>query len=121
MHKIPCKYCDTTLRVRKFTTGFEYTCPECNGLVYRSGASSASIVVMSLSTLVIFFWMITSNLLSVTLLETKSRSILDSIFILYQNDYPISFVILLVTIVVIPILMIFLINFIIFGKKIGIT
>ncbi|MGB5867905.1 MAG: paraquat-inducible protein A [Arcobacteraceae bacterium] len=120
MHKIPCKYCDTTLRVRKFTSGFEYICPNCSGLVYRSGASSASIVIMSLSTLVIFFWMITSDVLTVTLLNTKSRSILDSIEILYQNNYPVSSAILFMTVVLIPILMIFLINIIIFGNKLKI-
>jgi paraquat-inducible protein A len=121
MHTIPCKYCDTHLRIRKFTSGFEYTCPKCNGIVYRSGASSASIVVMSLSTLVIFFWMITSDILTVTLLDTKSRSILDSIFILYNHNYTIGAAILFITIVLIPIMMIFLINFIIFGDKVGIS
>ncbi len=121
MHKIPCKYCGTKLRIRKFTAGFEYTCPKCNGVVYRSGASSASVVIMSLSTLAIFFWMITSDFLSVTLIDTKSRSILDSISILYQHDYPLSSAILLLTIIIIPIAMIFLINFIIFGRKIGVS
>jgi len=121
MQKVPCQYCDTSLRIRKFTAGFEYTCPKCNGIVYRSGASSASIVVMSLSTLVIFFWMITSNILTVTLLDTKSRSVLDSIVILYDHNYHIGAAILFLTIVLIPIMMIVLINFIIFGDKIGIS
>jgi paraquat-inducible protein A len=120
MHKVPCNYCNTTLRIRKLTSGFEYTCPKCNGLVYRSGASSASVVVMSLSTLVIFLWMISSNILTVTLIDTKSRSILDSIITLYQHDYPVSSSILFITIILIPIMMIFLINFIIFGDKVGI-
>ena len=121
MNKIPCRYCNTPLRVRRFTSGFEYSCPTCNGLVYRSGASSVSIVIMSLSTLLIFFWMITSDVLTVTLIDTKSRSILDSIIILYQHNYPVSSTILLITIVIIPVLMIVLINLIIFGNKLKIS
>lgn len=120
MQKVPCRYCDTKLRVRKFTTGFEYSCPKCNGTVYRSGAAHSSIVIMSLSTLIIFFWMITSDVLTVTLIDTKSRSILDSIEILYQHHYTVGAAILLITIVFIPITMIFLINLIIFGHKFGV-
>jgi len=117
MNTVHCKYCDTKLRIRKLTSGFEYACPKCDGLVYRTGASKSSIVIMSLSTLVIFFWMITSDVLTVTLTDTKSRSILDSIEILYNHNYPISSAILLITVVLIPILMIFLINLIIFGNS----
>ena len=121
MQKISCKYCDTSLRVRKFTPGFEYTCPNCNGLVYRSGVSPLAIILMSFSTLIIFFWMITSDILTVTLIDTKSRSILDSIIILYHDDFPVSSTILLLTIVIIPVLMILLVNIIIFGKKFGLS
>ena len=119
MQKISCKYCDTSLRIRKFTPGFEYSCPQCDGVVYRSGASTPIVVTLSLSTLILFFWMITSTLLTVTVLDTKSRSILDSIVILFQDNYPVSSAILLITIVIIPVLMILLINTIIFGKKLG--
>jgi paraquat-inducible protein A len=121
MHKISCKYCDTSLRIRKSTPGFEYTCPKCNGLVYRSGASDSAIIIMSFSTLIIFYWMITSDVLTVTLIDTKSRSILDSIIILFQHNYPLSSGILLITVVLIPILMIVLIHLIIYGKKVGIS
>jgi len=120
MYKIPCKYCDTKLRVRKFTTGFEYSCPICNGMVYRSGTSAISVIVMSLSTLIVFFWMIISDVLTVTLIDTKSRSILDSIIILYQQDYPVSTTIFFVTIVIIPIVILCLINLIIFGHQLKI-
>jgi len=120
MHQIPCKYCNTKLRIRKFTSGFEYTCPTCRGVVYRGGASATSIIIMSLSTLVIFFWMITSDVLTVTLISTKSRSILDSIEILYYDDYKVSAAILFITVIFIPIFMISLINLIIFGKKLHI-
>ena len=120
MHKISCKYCNTSLRVRKFTPGFEYTCPNCNGLVHRSGASDTAIIIMSFSTLIIFYWMITSDVLTVTLIDTKSRSIIDSIVILFQDDYPVSAGVLLLTVVLIPILMIILIHLIIFGKRLNI-
>jgi len=120
MSKISCKYCTTSLRIRKFTPGFEYICPNCNGVVYRSGASNLALFLISFSTLIIFYWMITSDMLSVTLVGTKSRSILDSIVILYQDHYPAASSILLITVVLIPIMMIFLINLIIFGKKLKI-
>ncbi len=121
MQKILCKYCNASLKVRKFTQGFEYLCPKCNGLVYRSGASIPIIVIMSLSTLMIFFWMINSSILTVTVFDSKSRSIIDSIMILYEHNFPLSTAILVITVIVIPISMIFLINFIIFASKIGIS
>jgi len=121
MQKISCKYCDTSLRIRKFTPGFEYSCPKCDALVYRSGASNPIIVIMSLSTLIIFFWMINSTILTVTVFDSKSRSILDSIIILSEHDFPLSTTILFITVIIIPILMILLINFIIFASKIGIA
>ena len=121
MSKISCKYCDTSLKIRKFTPGFEYSCPNCNGIVYRSSASSSAIIIMSFSTLIVFYWMITSDILSVTLIGTKSRSILDSIHILYQHHYILGSAILLTTIVIIPIAMIILINIIIFGNKFKIS
>lgn len=119
MKKILCKYCDILLRIRQFTPGFEYTCPKCNGIVYRSGASVPIIVTLSLSTLIIFFIMINSTLLTVTVLDVKSRSILDTIYILAEHHFPLSTAIVFITIIVIPILIIFLINLIIFGSKIG--
>jgi len=119
MQKISCKYCDTSLRIRKFTPGFEYSCPQCDGVVYRSGASIPIIVTLSLSTLVLFFWMITSTLLTVTILDSKSYSVIDTIVILSEHDFPVSTVILLITVIIIPVLMILLINFIIFSKKFG--
>ena len=121
MQKISCNYCDTSLRIRKFTPGFEYSCPKCNGVVYRSGASDSTVIIISFSTLIIFYWMITSDVLTVSLIDTKSRSILDSILILFQHNYPVSSAILFITIVLIPILMIVLIHLIIYGKKLGIS
>ena len=119
MQKISCKYCDTSLRIRKFTPGFEYSCPQCDGVVYRSGASIPIVVTLSLSTLVLFFWMITSTLLTVTVLDSKSYSVIDTIVILSEHDFPLSTAILLITVIIIPVLMILLINFIIFSKKFG--
>lgn len=121
MQKLSCKYCDTSLRIRKFTPGFEYTCPKCDGVVYRSGASIPIIVTMSLSTLVIFFWMINSTMLTVTVFDSKSRTVLDSIIILYEHNFPLSTAILFTTVIAIPIIMILLINFIIFGSKFGVS
>lgn len=120
MQKILCKYCDTSLRVRKFTPGFEYTCPNCDSVVYRSGASVPIIITTSISTLVIFFWMINSTILTVTVFDSKSRSILDSIVILYEHNFPLSTAILFTTVILVPIMMIFLIHFIIFSRKLGV-
>lgn len=120
MKKTLCKYCDTLLRIRPFTPGFEYTCPKCDGVVYRTGASVPVIVTLSLSTLIIFFIMINSTLLTTTVLDVKSRSILDTINILSEHNFPLSSAIVFITIIIIPVLIILLINLIIFGSKIGI-
>lgn len=115
MSKISCEYCNMRLKIRKFTPGFEYICPNCNGLVYKSGASILNILITATSTLIVFCWMISTNILSVTLFDTKERSILDSLLLLYQNDFPVSSFIFFVTVIMIPICMIFLIYFIILG------
>ena len=121
MQKTSCKYCDTSLRIRKFTPGFEYTCPKCDAVVYTSGASSTFVVIISISTLIVFFWMINSSILTVSLFDSKSRSILDSIMILYEHDFPVSTAVIFTTVILIPIAMILLINFIIFASKLGVS
>ncbi|MEA3512478.1 MAG: paraquat-inducible protein A [Campylobacterota bacterium] len=121
MNKINCKYCDTHLRIRRVTPGFEYICPRCEGVVYRSGTSISSIIAMTFSTLIMFYWMINSPILTVTVFDSKTRSVLDSIIYLLDSGHFFSSIILFLTVVFIPIFMIILIYIIIVGKKLNVN
>jgi paraquat-inducible protein A len=67
---------------------------------------------MSLSSFLLLFWAMSTPILEVTVIDTKIESIYDSLIFLFDSGYFFSFVIIFFTIIIIPAIMLFLINFI---------
>lgn len=115
MKRVRCRYCDRFVKLENIQKGYEYHCPNCESLIYRPGESPKIIAVISLSTLIVFFWAVNLPLLSVYVLDDNQVSIIQSLDFLFQTDV-FSGVILSITIIVIPVFMILLTLLIIFHK-----
>jgi paraquat-inducible protein A len=116
MKHINCEYCDTCLTISKIEHGYEYHCPTCNGLIYRPNHSKLTVTILSLSTLITFFWAVQMPLLDVYIISKIQVSILDSILFLFKTDV-FSGVVLLFSVIAIPIFMVFLVLMILYSKQ----
>ncbi len=120
MKRIRCQYCDRMLKLKDLESGYEYRCSKCDSLIYRPGESKTIIIIMVISTFILFFWTITQPLLNVKILFDTQISIVQSISLLYKSDI-LSAIILVFTIIVIPISILLLIFLIIFYKNLKIS
>jgi len=120
MQRLRCRYCNAKLKLKDVEKGYEYHCPRCGSLIHRSGESSATIVILVLSTFVMFFGAVTQPLLNVKILYDTQISVVKSIQLLSQND-TLSAFILAFTIIVIPISMLILILSIVFYQHLNIS
>jgi len=120
MKRIKCKYCNKLLKFENLEDGYEYYCPRCESLVYRTGESNTMIASLTISSLIIFLFAITLPLLNVNILYDTQVSIIQSIVLLYESDI-FSSLILAFTIIFIPVFMMILILFIIFNQQLNIS
>jgi paraquat-inducible protein A len=117
---ISCKYCGCNVKVRKFIPNLDYFCPRCDGLIYRTSESSLLIFIMSISSLSLLFWAMMTPILNVTVIDTKTSSIYDSLIFLFNSGFFFSFIIIFCTIIIAPAIMLILINIIIILKFLNI-
>jgi paraquat-inducible protein A len=115
MKRVRCKYCNTRINLDNLKKGYEYHCPRCENTIYRPGESPLIITTLSLSALVVFFWAISLPLLSVYVIDDNRVSILESLEFLFKTDI-FSGAVLSITIILIPISMIFTTLLIIYHK-----
>ncbi len=66
--KRECKYCGTIVEIDKFERDTDYLCPVCKSLVYRMGQPFRYVLFLSLTSLILFLWMLNLPLLSVKIL-----------------------------------------------------
>jgi paraquat-inducible protein A len=116
MTRVKCKYCDQLINLKNLEDGFEYHCPRCDSIIYRKGASHLIVSLLSLSSLIIFFWAIFTPLLQIHVITEKEVSFWQSVVYLLEYDI-ISGFFMFITIIVIPISMNLLTLSIIFYEK----
>ncbi len=120
MQRLKCPYCNKKLKLKDVEQGYEYHCPRCDSLIHRSGESPLTIVVLSISTFILFFGAVTQPLLNIKILYDTQISVLRSIQLLSQSDIFSAFI-LAFTIIIIPISMLLLIFSILFYQNLGIS
>ena len=93
----------------------EYKCPVCDNLVYRSGKSFSFVMAMVFATLITIYLAITLPILDISVLGIERKlSFLNLLLILVNKEYFFIAFILGVSVILIPIVMLFIIFVILF-------
>lgn len=102
MDQTQCRSCNSFIEVETFKAGYDYHCPTCGDTIHRSGASVGTLAILTLSTLVLFIWAISSPFLEVKIFSATSNSVLNCIGNLYDHGYLLSSFILFISLILIP-------------------
>jgi uncharacterized paraquat-inducible protein A len=95
MGRVKCKYCDQLINLKNLEDGYEYHCPRCDSLVYRKGVSSRVVTLLTLSSLIVFFWAIFTPVLQIVVIGEKEVSFWQSVVYLLEYDFISGFLCLL--------------------------
>ncbi len=101
--KRQCNYCGTIVELDKLSRDTDYLCPECKSLVYRRGQPFQHVFFLSITSLLLFFWMLNAPLLSIKILGIeKSISFANGLGHLIETGRYLTAIILGLTVIVIP-------------------
>ncbi|BBB32794.1 conserved hypothetical protein [Thermotomaculum hydrothermale] len=107
--KRECNYCGTTVEIEKLSRDTDYLCPVCKSLVYRRGQPFQHVFFLSITSLLLFFWMLNAPLLSVKILNIeRTITFANGIGYLIETEYYLTALILSLTVIVIPYAMLIL-------------
>ncbi len=101
--KKECNYCGTIVEIEKVSRDTDYLCPECKSLVYRRGQPFQHVFFLSITSLLLFFWMLPSPLITIKILNIeRSVSFISGIGYLIESGRYLTAMILGLSVIVIP-------------------
>jgi paraquat-inducible protein A len=114
--RVRCQYCDKRVKLENIEQSYEYKCPRCGSLVYRPGTSRFMATTLSLSSLLILFWAVTSPLLNVEIIGNIKLSLLDTFLVSMKEHFFIVSFLILITLVI-PTVMSIITLIIVYSKE----
>lgn len=119
-HKIACKECGLILNKPKADYTHQFICPRCKACVYKFGQDYETIILMTLTSLILFFPSITLPLITLKIFDLEqTTTLIETVFIFFDNGYiGVSIFITLIGIII-PFIMLLLILFILIPLKNG--
>lgn len=119
-NKIPCKECGIILNKPIIDYKHQFNCPRCNACVYRFGQDYLTIILMTITSLILFFPSISLPLITLKILELEqTTTLMQTVFIFFENGYIGVSLFIIVIGVIIPFVMLILILFILIPLKNG--
>ncbi len=107
--KKECNYCGTSVIIDKLNRDTDYLCPECKSLVYRRGQPFQHVFFLSITSLLLFFWMLPSPLLTIKILNIeRSVSFISGVGYLIESGRYLTALILGFSVIIIPYTMLIL-------------
>jgi len=101
--KKECNYCGTIVEIEKLERDTDYLCPVCKSLVYRRGQPLQHVFFLSITSLMLFFWMLQSPLVSIKILNIeRSVTFASGIGYLIETGKYLTALILSLSVIVIP-------------------
>ncbi len=101
--KKECNYCGTIVEIEKLERDTDYLCPVCKSLVYRRGQPLQHVFFLSITSLMLFFWMLQSPLVSIKILNIeRSVTFASGIGYLIETGRYLTALILSLSVIVIP-------------------
>ncbi len=98
-----CNYCGTIVDIEEVKRDTDYLCPVCKSLVYRRGQPFQHILFLSLTSLMLFFWMLYTPLLSIKILNIeRTITLISGMGYLIETGRYLTAIILGVSVIVIP-------------------
>jgi len=101
--KRECKYCGTIVDIDTLERDTDYLCPVCKSLVYRMGQPFRYVLFLSLTSLILFLWLLNLPLLSVKILGIeRTTSFIVGLGHLISTGELITALILWLSVIIIP-------------------
>ncbi len=101
--KKECNYCGTIVEIVRVSRDTDYLCPECKSLVYRRGQPFQHVFFLSITSLLLFFWMLPSPLITIKILNIeRSVSFVSGLGYLIESGRYLTAIILGLSVIVIP-------------------
>lgn len=119
-NKIACKECGVILNKPKVDHEHQFHCPRCNSCIYKFGQEYLIIILLTITSLILFFPSIMLPLITLEILELQqTTTLIETVFIFFENGY--IGVSLFITIIgiIIPFMMLILILFILIPLQNG--
>ena len=119
-NKIACKECGLILNKPKLDQEHQFNCPRCNACVYKFGQDYKTIILMAITSLILFFPSITLPLITLEFFGLeRSTTLIQTVFVFFENGYIGVSVFITFIGIIIPFIMLILILFILIPLKNG--
>ncbi len=116
-----CEYCGTKIEIDEIKLDTHYICPVCHSLVYRKGQPFQYVFFISLTSLILFFWMLNMPLISIKIMGIeRSTTFISGLGHLIESGRYLTAFILGLSVIVIPYTMLILTITIVFAVRLGI-
>lgn len=119
-NKIACKECGIILNKPKVDYKHQFNCPRCDACVYRFGQDYQTIILLTITSLILFFPSIFLPLITLKILGLEqTTTLVQGVFIFFENGYiGVSLFITFIGIII-PFIMLILILFILIPLQNG--
>lgn len=106
---IACKECGLILEKPHLDLQHQFNCPRCNGVIYRFGQNHTLIIILAVTTLILFFPSVFLPIMTLEILEIKqTTSLLETVFVFSNDGYLLLSVFVTFIGILIPFLMLIL-------------
>ncbi|MEA1916542.1 MAG: paraquat-inducible protein A [Campylobacterota bacterium] len=110
MNKTACKGCGIIVEYDTIEDNFQYSCPRCHSVIYRSGQPLEYVVAVSISSIIFILSTISLPLLSISGAgEVMSVNLHQAVVSLAADGYGIISIVVMLMVIVFPISMLILI------------
>ncbi|WP_353662152.1 paraquat-inducible protein A [Hydrogenimonas sp. SS33] len=115
-----CRDCGVIVSLPLHPASSQYRCPRCNALLYRRGQPFGYIIVMALTSLVLFVPLTFLPILDLNIMGLHaSSSLFEALWMVYRDGYGFIAFVSMMTGLLIPVLMILLLLMILVPLKMG--
>ncbi len=86
--KLACKECGVILNKPKESHSYQFYCPRCDGIIYKFGQDYKTIILMAITSILLFIPSIMLPLISLEILGLKqTTTLIETVFIFFDNGY----------------------------------
>lgn len=120
MELTACKQCGTVVGMPEHLSPSQYRCPCCNALIHRRGQAFTDIIIMAVTTLLLFVPLTFLPVLSLNIMGIRSSATLfEALWQLYADGYYTIAVLSILTGLLIPVFMMVLLLLILVPIRLG--
>jgi paraquat-inducible protein A len=120
MQQTACHECGVLVALPDHLSSSQYRCPRCDALLHRRGQPFSHIIVMAVSTLLLFIPLTFLPILSLEIMGMQSSATLfEALWHLVTDGYPVIAVLSIVTALVLPVSLMVLLLLILVPLRMG--